>query len=667
MHLRKTIIFLFVFAFFSISFAQKNQKSTVIAKFGGKSITLDEFAKAYTKDEMNNRDISQDSLKNIKRFLDLYVIFRMKLEYAHDMGLYSNPEILNEVKNYREQLINKFYLQKYVTEPHLRQLYERRNWEIRLSHIIFIPQKGDAISTEKLANAIIDSIRNGSDFSEMAKRYSQDNTSKYDGGDIYYFTAGQLPVNLEDAMYNTPVDSVIPKLVKSEQGFHIFKVTDKRKRIPEIRASHILIGYKIDDKIDTAKARELIESIYKKVKAGEDFGKLAKKYSTDTYSAKNDGDLGFFNRSAMVKPFSEAAFNLKKIGDISNIIQTQFGFHIIKLTGIKEYPSYDKEKDELFKIFKFNGMDQAKRDAIDSLKKEYKYEINNKILNEIVTRIDTTKNGFNITMLPDSIKKATFFTINGNNTSVNNYINIVLNLDPQENQELLKMPFETSVANIVARLLILNKSEEVQDSIKNYSSIMNDYINGAVIFKLQQNEIWNKLVTDSTELYNYYTKHKDDFKWPDKVQFTEFYTLKDSMLNVIFNGIKNGISFDTLCTKYTDRAGYGAKGGKWELKDKNTNILYQKAWAMQNTGDISDTISLKLPRPVNGKTAYAYSIIRLDKKVPSHLMSFKEAKTKIISAYQEKMIAKLEDEFAAKLKEKYKPVIYYNKLENIKK
>ena len=86
----------------------------------------------------------------------------------------------------------------------------------------------------------------------------------------------------------------------------------------KIKCSHILVQ----------KQSEAI-SILDRIKKGEKFGKLARELSTDTGSAKRDGSLGFFGRGKMVKEFENAAFNLQ-VGQISEPIKTQYGYHIIK-------------------------------------------------------------------------------------------------------------------------------------------------------------------------------------------------------------------------------------------------------------------------------------------------------------------------------------------------
>ncbi len=118
-----------------------------------------------------------------------------------------------------------------------------------------------------------------------------------------------------------------------------FEKNISRYKTPEeIRASHILVS-------DKATA----EKILKELKNGADFAELAKKYSQDTSNKDKGGDLGWFSRGKMVPEFEDAAFALKKVGDISGIVKTSYGYHIIKLTGRKpaHTPTLDEVKDQV--------------------------------------------------------------------------------------------------------------------------------------------------------------------------------------------------------------------------------------------------------------------------------------------------------------------------------
>ena len=90
----------------------------------------------------------------------------------------------------------------------------------------------------------------------------------------------------------------------------------------EVRASHILV-----------QTKEQAEEILNEIKSGKDFGEIAAEVSLCP-SKRDGGDLGFFGRGMMVKPFEDAVFELAEIGDVSEPVETQFGWHLIKLTGI---------------------------------------------------------------------------------------------------------------------------------------------------------------------------------------------------------------------------------------------------------------------------------------------------------------------------------------------
>lgn len=116
----------------------------------------------------------------------------------------------------------------------------------------------------------------------------------------------------------------------------------------QVEASHILVA-------DEATAKEVKE----KLNAGEDFAKLAKKYSTDTSNAGKGGELGFISKGEMVEEFENAAFSMN-IGDISDPVKTDYGYHIIKVTDKKEAKEavYKDHKEEI----KETLFDQAVQD-----------------------------------------------------------------------------------------------------------------------------------------------------------------------------------------------------------------------------------------------------------------------------------------------------------------
>jgi peptidyl-prolyl cis-trans isomerase C len=129
---------------------------------------------------------------------------------------------------------------------------------------------------------------------------------------------------------------VYPQAMVTEKDSRIFYDNNPQyfKKPEEVKASHILIQVAPDaTDEDKLAARTKIEDIQIKIAAGEDFADLARKYSEGPSNVKG-GDLGLFDRKKMVKPFADTAFVLEP-GQVSDIVETRFGFHLIKVTDKK--------------------------------------------------------------------------------------------------------------------------------------------------------------------------------------------------------------------------------------------------------------------------------------------------------------------------------------------
>ena len=137
------------------------------------------------------------------------------------------------------------------------------------------------------------------------------------------------------------------------------KFYDEKIQAGQIRASHILLDTRGKDEVGKTEAKAKIEELLKQVKAGADFAALAGANS-DCPSRSKGGDLGFFGKDQMVPPFSEAAFALKE-GEISDVVETQFGYHIIKKLGFADVKNsimsqVENEKKRKLSVEFLNGL-----------------------------------------------------------------------------------------------------------------------------------------------------------------------------------------------------------------------------------------------------------------------------------------------------------------------
>ena len=183
-----------------------------------------------------------------------------------------------------------------------------------------------------------------------------------------YYSGTKMKVQIEESI----------KISEDEMRKYYEEKKDSFNTPAKVKASHILI--KITDSRDKEAARKLAEKVAaeaeKSAKDAGSFAKLAEKYSEDEGSKKRGGDLGYFQRTeeggTMVKEFSDGAFALQNVGDISKPVESEFGFHIIKLTGRKDKISktFEDVKAHIENSLKTEKRKTAYEDMIEKYKKE---------------------------------------------------------------------------------------------------------------------------------------------------------------------------------------------------------------------------------------------------------------------------------------------------------
>jgi peptidyl-prolyl cis-trans isomerase C len=199
--------------------------------------------------------------------------------------------------------------------------------------------------------------------------------------DQQHVTVDQLKADARSEMLVTKVlqAEVDGKVaVKPEQVADFYqKNPDKFKQGERVRASHILIAFPQNaDAAAKQAAKTKAEALLKDVKSGKDFAALAKQNSQDPGSAQNGGDLNYFEKGQMVGPFDQAVFSLQP-GQTSDLVETQFGYHIIKLTDKQASRTVpiDEVRPQIQQYLENEARQQATQAFVESLKAKGKVEI----------------------------------------------------------------------------------------------------------------------------------------------------------------------------------------------------------------------------------------------------------------------------------------------------
>lgn len=295
----------------------------------------------------------EGQLKNV--VIEGLILEALLLQEAKKIFKISDEEIQQRIKNSPEFKNDKgkFDEEKYrmaLANPNI-------NWEK-----VFERQR-NYLLREKMEKKIKNEIKIPEQ--EIRKEFCKDNEK----------------IRLKYIYIKSEEEKVVPGTITDTEIEDYYTKHNKEFQEPEqVRARHILIK----------EGRLVIENILKEIKAGRNFEELAEKYSSCPSKARG-GDLGFFGRGQMVKPFEDAAFSLKP-AEISDIVETQFGFHIIKCEERKEARTrpLDEAKEEIKNTIHFQKVKeeaqkiaQSKTDEIyskittdlESVAREYQLEV----------------------------------------------------------------------------------------------------------------------------------------------------------------------------------------------------------------------------------------------------------------------------------------------------
>lgn len=249
-----------------------------------------------------------------------------------------------------------------------RAAKQRIDMEYRLQHIlVLIPQQATPEQIEnrrRRAMQALAEIRQGATFPQVAATYS-DAPDALQGGDLGWRPAGRLPTIFLEALERTKAGEVTD-ILRSPNGFHIVKVIETRGKdnaptVTQTRARHILIRTK--DGISDSDVRSRLLQVRSRIAAGEDFGALARVTSEDGTAAKG-GDLGWLSPGDTVAEF-ERAMTALQIGEISQPVQSPFGWHIVQVLERRtEEISEERKKQAARQTIRARKGDDAYQDWV---------------------------------------------------------------------------------------------------------------------------------------------------------------------------------------------------------------------------------------------------------------------------------------------------------------
>ncbi|MDR2844163.1 MAG: peptidylprolyl isomerase [Candidatus Symbiothrix sp.] len=519
----KKVFFTLVLTVLSTSiWAQANDP--VVMKINGKDIKKSEFEYIYNK---NNNEEAIDK-RSLDEYITLFKDFKLKVAEAETQGMDTTAAFFKELNEYRSQLA-KSYLETEKNDQLIVDSYKRANEWSEISIILLAyPQLGEnkpftvtPADTLALYKKALDvrskALKKGAKFEDLVKEYTFDERSKEGDrpGYLGWFSGLKLAPVLEIALAQTPKGS-ISKPVRTPQGYYLFNVLNKKADPGEVNAAHILIkSASTDTDSLQAVAQAQVAEVLQKLKDGVDFGDLAKEYSQDPGSAAEGGNLSWFSFGQMVPEFNETIFAMKEIGEVSQAVKTQFGYHIIKLLGKRPSAPLDELRSQLeTKLERSGSFNTLHQPGIDKLKAEYPYKVNTaayKLLQNAANSLYPTDSLY-LTQFENN--QETLLTVAGQNISIAQFVDYLKN-NPRSYFNLTTETLKEKFDSFEYQTLIDTEDKNLENKYPEFKNLVQEYHDGILLFEVSNKEVWDKASADTEGLEKFFEANKSNYTWDE--------------------------------------------------------------------------------------------------------------------------------------------------------
>jgi peptidyl-prolyl cis-trans isomerase SurA len=518
----RKLVFLAVLGCSSIVFAQK--KSKVIVTIDGEKTTISDFKRIYEK---NLDAIDNEEAKDVEKNLDLFINYKLKVKDAYAIKLDTLTSYVKEMETYRNQLSAPYMQDSAFINKLVKDAYFRTKYEVKAKHILIttpkIPSPKDTLEAYQKIIKIRDRIVKGEAFEDVAVEVSEDPSARDDqksgrsgnSGNLGYFSAFKMVYPFEAAAYTTKIGEVSDPF-RTSFGYHILQVDSLRQSKGEVEVAHILIN-------DTSsKGEELANEVYKKLESDEQFGALAREYSSDVGTKSKGGKLRQFGTGMMVKPFEDAAFSLEKEGEYSKPFQTRFGWHIVQLIKKHSIAPFSEMESELkTKVRSGDRAQLSQKAVINKLKKKYSI-VENEEAKEIFNASDLKS------ISKDSLQSI-ILSINEKKITQEQFANYLKNVR--------NIPVFQSFEDFKDAEILSYYKDNLEKTEPEFAYTLQEYEDGLLLFELMQQKIWEKSSKDTLGLKNFFDTNSKQY------QPAELDKIKGEVMNDYQNFLdKNWIS-----------------------------------------------------------------------------------------------------------------------------
>lgn len=506
-------------------------KDKVLFEVDGVPVYVSEFTYIYDKTNGQKADYSR---KSLDEYLDLYVKFKLKVRKAKSMQLDTIQQLKQELAGYRKQLADSYLLDKTVVKTLAKEVHDRKQQDVDLSHILVAlgpnPQPKDTLEAYQKAMAIKKRLASGAKFEEVAKEASEDRSAKKNAGRIGFITAMLPPgmYELESLAYEGEMKKVLGP-VRTNAGYHLVRVNDRRKAFGEVEVAHLLIR-NTEDNPSVAKAK--IDSIYQALRGGASFEDLVRVHSEDGQTKSKNGYIGFVGINRFAKVFENAMFGIAEDGGYSQPFQSNIGWHIVKRISRPGIQPFEQEKSRLEQaVSKDSRLEVAKAKMLAKLKKQGNYRENTVVYDRFVNTLNDTF--LNFRWRPNvADPEAVLFTMGKDFQPTLGEFADYLRRNSRDRMRMARSGDVKGVARslfnqFVDEQVLKFEESQLENNNPDFKALMREYEEGILLFEATKMLVWDKASQDTVGLEKFFKGIDGKYKWRERANVEIYRMSKD--------------------------------------------------------------------------------------------------------------------------------------------
>ena len=633
-----------VVLFFSFFGNAQSSNNDVLFTVNNEPVLASEFLRVYNK---NLNLVQDESQKDVDQYLSLFVNYKLKLAEAKALDFHKKPAYVRELDGYKKQLAKNYMVDSEVTDALVKEAYDRVSYDINAKHILIMldPSRNDTLEVYNRLLNLRERFKN-EDYNDLKKELHNGNTILVE--DLGYFSAFKMVYDFETEAYKTKIGDVSMPF-RTQFGYHIVKVFDKRKSRGEITAGHIMISKNQKDTTEDPETR--IKEIYKLIEQGQEFESLAKQFSQDKSSSSKGGKLAPFTGGQLSSVvFENMAFNLQEDGAISKPFESEYGWHIVKRYSIKPIGSFEDMQYELEnKVSRDSRSKLINTSMQNKLRKQYNVSNTNPSREYFVSILNDDFYARKW-QIPKGFDKAKTILTIGDKTWNNKDFASILRSQQKGNtkgksfENIIDEAFEA----FVNKCVLMYHEENLENVNQEFAQILNEYREGLLLFDLMETKIWNTTKNDTLGIESYYNKNKQNYKWNTRVEAIVATAPQEDDIKEVVNMFIKGEEVESIKEKLNTN-------GKQKVIF-TSGTMDADHQALPNNFEFKEGVSKVYPQN------NVYYVVKVTKLIPESFRTLDEARGMVINDYQQEV----EQNWINNLKSKYEVTINKDVLRKVK-